>query len=66
MTIPLAPPENSAYSSVDVAELKKANVNAEETTSREHFAEGVNPALETSKWALEVCRLCLVVHTSTP
>ena len=59
MTIPLAPPEHPATA---VAESKKVSVNAQSAASPEHFAEGVNPALETSKWALKVCSLP-VVHT---
>ena len=61
MTIPLASPEPPA---TDIAQLKKVNnTHAQPAASTKHFAEDVNPALETSKWALEVCELCLVAHT---
>ena len=60
MTIPLASPELPA---TGIAQPKKVKTHAQPAASTKHFAEDVNPALETSKWALEVCELCLVAHT---
>ncbi|KAI1787745.1 hypothetical protein LXA43DRAFT_684974 [Ganoderma leucocontextum] len=52
MTIPLVPPPPE-HSTDEAVEANKTNTHGKRTASREHFAEGVNPVLETSQWVVE-------------
>ena len=63
MTIPLVlpPPE---LPTVSVNELKKVNGVPQDAAPWVYFPDGVNPVLETSNWAIEVCPLSLT-HTQT-